>query len=87
MKSPCCNVELKFRKKSRRRGELLLSCPECSGKWQCREGKYSHAYQVKSKSSFPTKSIHISGRLTKEQYEKLIREYGSVQVFLDCVVQ
>jgi hypothetical protein len=83
MKSPCCNKELVFRKKSKRIGELLLSCPVCLSKWQCRSGKYAHPYQVKSKSCLPIKSIQASGRMNPIKYESLIREHGSFQKFLD----
>jgi len=83
MKSSCCNVEFILRGKSKRKGELLLTCPSCKGKWQCREGKHSHAYQVKKKSEVEIKSVHVNGRMTKTKYEQKIREYGSFQKFLD----
>lgn len=86
MKSPCCGVELVFRKKSKRKRELLLSCPSCGSKWQCREGQYSHPYQVKRKSDLPIKDISVSGRMISTDYEKLIRKFGSFQKFLDYVI-
>jgi transposase-like protein len=85
MKSPCCSVDLVLRKKGKRFGELLLSCPECGGKWQCREGEYAHPYQVKRKADRPVKSISVRGRMLPSKYESLIREYGSFQKFLDSI--
>ena len=85
MKSPCCGVPLTIRGRSKRKGEFLLTCPSCDSKWQCREGKYSHPYQVKKKYSLETKSVHVNGRMLPSKYEKLIREFGSFQKFLDSV--
>lgn len=82
MESPCCKIDLELRGRSRRKSELLLTCPSCKSKWQCREGKYSHPYQVKKKSTFETKSIHVSGRICPSKCEKLIREFGSFQKFI-----
>lgn len=83
MKSPCCDAKFVLRGKSKRVGELLLTCPSCHSKWQCRDGEYSHPYQVKSKSKVETKSVSVRGRMTPSNYESLIREYGSFQKFLD----
>ena len=85
MKSPCCNQDFILRGRSKRRGELLLLCPnpECKNpKWQCREEQGSHPYQVKKLKKF-SKSVHVNGRMQKPQYENLIREYGTFQKFLD----
>lgn len=64
-------------------GELLLTCPSCGSKWQCREGKYSHPYQVKRKYFGETKSVHVNGRMSPSRYENLIRNFGSFQKFFD----
>lgn len=86
MKSPCCGLEFILRGKSGHKGELLLLCPnpDCkSPKWQCREGEFSHPYQVKRRSDVETKSVSVRGRMKQSDYDSLIRKYGSFQKFLD----
>lgn len=86
MKSPCCNEEFILRGKSKRKGELLLLCPnpECKNpKWQCREGKHSHPYQVKRRSEVETKTVNVRARITKSREKEILEKYESIQFFLD----
>lgn len=77
------NEELVLRGRSKRDGELLLSCPKCGEKYQCREGDFSHPYQTKRKSGREIKSIVVSGRVTKNRLREILKNYDSVQDFLD----
>lgn len=83
MKSPCCNVDLVFRKKSKRKGELLLTCPSCQSKWQCRDGKYSHPYQTKKSGQWEIKSVMVRGRITPTRQREILEKYESIQEYLD----
>ena len=42
---------------------------------------------ARPKSIKPIKSKTISGRLTEENYKKIKDDYGSIQVFLDVMVE
>ena len=85
MKSPCCGLELSYRKHSERKNEILSECPKCKEKWQYRNDKpFSHPYQVKKKKdSLLVKGRSVRGRMTESKYSEIATKYGSFQKFLD----
>lgn len=75
--------ELVLRRKSKRDGELLLSCSVCGEKYQCRDGEFSHPYQTKKRSMGEIKSVKINGRITESRKKWILENYESIQDYLD----
>ena len=62
---------------------MLLRCTKCGQKHQAREGKYSHPYIVKRKSTQETKEVSGTYRIKKTREREIVEVFGSVQKYLD----
>lgn len=79
----CEHLYMTFRGWGRRVGEkiALVTCLQCDEKFQL--SMSGIMYQVKRRSPLPTKTVHVTARITQARKKEILKKYGSFQQFAD----